>query len=94
MRFVTAPEDWGKINAALEGLGRELHRAEPDRLKQLLRQSVAEYTPDLGDRVAPAPEPMPDTGPAVLQESELRSGLTGGCDASSQKGAGDALVAG
>jgi FlaA1/EpsC-like NDP-sugar epimerase len=48
MRFATVPEDWGKINAAVEKLGGNLHRVEPDRLKRLLQQSLAEYTPDLG----------------------------------------------
>lgn len=52
MRFVAAQEDWGKINAALEKLSSELHRAGPDRLKQLIQQSLAEYTPDLGAKVS------------------------------------------
>ena len=54
MRFVVAPEDSRKINAALEKLGSEMHRAEPDQLKQLIQQSLAEYTPDLGAKVKPA----------------------------------------
>ncbi len=60
MRFVTAPEDWGKINDALEALGRELHQAEPDRLKRLMQQSLPEYTPDLSAPGTPAGEPSPN----------------------------------
>ncbi|HZM01723.1 MAG TPA: nucleoside-diphosphate sugar epimerase/dehydratase [Candidatus Saccharimonadales bacterium] len=56
MRFVTAPEDWSKIKAVLENLSSELHQAEPDRLKQLIKQSLAEYTPDLGAKAKPALE--------------------------------------
>jgi FlaA1/EpsC-like NDP-sugar epimerase len=48
MRFATVPEDWEKINGALEKLGGNLHPVEPDRLKRLLQQFVEEYTPDLG----------------------------------------------
>jgi FlaA1/EpsC-like NDP-sugar epimerase len=71
MRFVTAPEDWGKINAALEELSRELHRAEPDRLKQLIQQSLAEYTPDLGAKVKPTLETMPNAGRGMSNEPNL-----------------------
>jgi len=56
MRFVTVPEDWSKINTALEKLGGELHRAEPNRLKQIIQQGVPEYTPDLGAKPKPALE--------------------------------------
>ena len=59
MRFVTGAEDWRKINGALERMSRELHRAEPDRLKQLIQQSVPEYTPDLRVKAKPAVERMP-----------------------------------
>ena len=71
MQFVTVPEDWGKINAALEKLSSELHRAEPDRLKQLIQQSVAEYTPDLGAKVKPALETMPKAGRGMSNEPNL-----------------------
>jgi FlaA1/EpsC-like NDP-sugar epimerase len=65
MRFVTAPEDGRKIDAALEKLGSELHQAQPGRLKQLLQQSLAEYTPDLGAKTKPAPETMANAGRGV-----------------------------
>jgi FlaA1/EpsC-like NDP-sugar epimerase len=58
MRFVSAPEDWRTIHAALEKLNGELHRAKPDQLKHLIQESVVEYTPDLGARVMPSPEAM------------------------------------
>ena len=58
MRFVTAAEDWRKINAALEIMRAELHQARPDRLKQLIQESVPEYTPDLTAKVKPALKPM------------------------------------
>ncbi len=48
MRFVTVAGDGQTINAALQQLGGELHRAGPEQLKQLIRQHLAEYTPDLG----------------------------------------------
>lgn len=71
MRFVTAPQDWVQINAALEGLNRELHLAEPDRLKLLLQQSVPEYTPYLDACVQPAVEPMPEAGGGRLEEANF-----------------------
>ncbi len=68
MRFVTAPEDWRRISASLEKLGGELHRAEPDRLKQLLQQSVAEYTPDLGAKGKPALARVANAGRGMPNE--------------------------
>jgi FlaA1/EpsC-like NDP-sugar epimerase len=62
MRFVTVSEDERKINAVLQKLGSELHRAGPDRLKQLIQQNLAEYTPDLGAKGKPALETMPNAG--------------------------------
>ena len=62
MRFVTVAEDWQKINAALQKLAGELHRAGPDQLKQLLQQHLAEYTPDLGAKAKPARAVMPEAG--------------------------------
>src|SRR5207244_12955525 len=58
MRVVTAAEDWRKINAALEKMRAELHQARPARLKQLIHESVPEYTPDLTAKVKPALKPM------------------------------------
>jgi FlaA1/EpsC-like NDP-sugar epimerase len=71
MRFVTEPEDWSKIDAALEKLSNELHRAEPDRLKRLIQQSLGEYTPDLGPQVKPALETMPNAGRGVPSSPDL-----------------------
>ena len=62
MRFVTVSDDWRKTNAVLQTLASELHRAEPDRLKQLIQQNLAEYTPDLGAKGKPALKTMPDAG--------------------------------
>ena len=55
MRFVTVAEDWRKINEVLPKLSGELHQAGPDRLKELIQQNLAEYTPDLGEKAKPAP---------------------------------------
>jgi hypothetical protein len=69
MRFVTGSEDWRNIKEVLQKLSSELHRAEADRLKLLIQQSLAEYTPDLdgvrktvrkpitGDEIKSQPEP-------------------------------------
>jgi len=62
MRFVTVAEDSEKINAVLQKLGGELHQAGPARLKQLLQQNLAEYTPDLGANGKPAVAAMPAAG--------------------------------
>jgi FlaA1/EpsC-like NDP-sugar epimerase len=56
MRFVTIPEDWRRIKAALEKLASELHGVEPARLKRLIQQNLSEYTPDLGEKAKPASE--------------------------------------
>jgi FlaA1/EpsC-like NDP-sugar epimerase len=45
MSFVTAPEEYDRVQAALQEISRALDNAEPDRLKQLLQQGVPEYTP-------------------------------------------------
>jgi FlaA1/EpsC-like NDP-sugar epimerase len=71
MRFVTPAEDWRKIEAVLQKLASELHRAEPDRLKQLIQQSLAEYTPDLGATVKPALETMPQAGRGMSNAPNL-----------------------
>ena len=71
MRYVTVTEDWRKINAALEKLRSELHRAGPDRLKQLIQQNLAEYTPDLGAKGKPVRETMPDAGLELPPEPNL-----------------------
>jgi FlaA1/EpsC-like NDP-sugar epimerase len=77
MRFVTTPEDSKKIVAALDKLGGEMHRAEPDRLKRLIQQTVAEYTPDLGAKAKPAAETMAAAGHgmacALLESQKLKS---------------------
>jgi FlaA1/EpsC-like NDP-sugar epimerase len=69
MRFVTGSEDWRNIKEVLQKLSSELHRADADRLKLLIQQSLAEYTPDLdaarntvrktitGDEIKSQPEP-------------------------------------
>jgi FlaA1/EpsC-like NDP-sugar epimerase len=77
MQFVTVPEDWRKINAALEKLSSELHRAGPDRLKQLIQQSLAEYTPDLGAKVKPARETMPEAGREMSNAPNLLANPAG-----------------
>jgi hypothetical protein len=71
MRFVTVAGDGQKISAALQKLGGELHRAGPDQLKQLLRQHLAEYTPDLGANGKPARATMPVAGHKLPPESKL-----------------------
>jgi len=74
MRFVTAPEDSRKIDGALQKLSSEMHRAEPDRLKQLIQQTLAEYTPDLGAKAKPALETMANAaGGAALERQKLKS---------------------
>ncbi len=65
MRFVTVPGDWREINATLEELSRELHRAEPNQLKQLIQQNLAGYTPDLAAKTNPALETSRNAGSAV-----------------------------
>ena len=71
MRFVTAASEWPKINATLEKLSGELHRAEPERLKLLIQQHLPEYTPDLGANGKPAPETIPDARHRLTPESHL-----------------------
>ncbi len=63
MRFVTAPEDWLKIHAALEKIGSELHSAGADKLKQRIQQILSEYTPDFGTKETPAVGTMRNAGP-------------------------------
>jgi FlaA1/EpsC-like NDP-sugar epimerase len=77
MRFVTAPEEWSRINAALEQLGDELHRADPHRLKQLIQQSLPEYTPDVGVKVPPAPDLIPNGEPSSPTEPDLATNRAG-----------------
>ncbi len=71
MRFVTAPEDWSKISAALEQLGDELHRADSCRLKQLIQQHLPEYTPDLGSSATPALGTSPEAKPRRSTQPDL-----------------------
>jgi FlaA1/EpsC-like NDP-sugar epimerase len=47
MRFVTEPQRLQEVEAVLEGLKSELHQAEPDLLKMLLKSAVPEYQPYL-----------------------------------------------
>jgi FlaA1/EpsC-like NDP-sugar epimerase len=68
MRFVATPSDWREIGAALQKLTRELHDAEPDRLKQLIQQILREYTPALSSNGNPPREKM--TNPAKIVATE------------------------
>ncbi|MEO8429512.1 MAG: nucleoside-diphosphate sugar epimerase/dehydratase, partial [Verrucomicrobiota bacterium] len=47
MRFVTTPLSLSEVRKLLEELNRELHHAEPNQIKLLLRQAVPEYHPYL-----------------------------------------------
>ncbi len=71
MRFVTVADDGQKINAALKEQGGELHRAGPELLKQLIRQHLAEYTPDLGANGKAARETMAVAGLEPQTEPKL-----------------------
>jgi FlaA1/EpsC-like NDP-sugar epimerase len=72
MRFVTVAEDWQKINAVLQKLDGELHQAGPDRLKQIIQQNLAEYTPDLlGANGKPAQKTMTNAGSDLQHEPNL-----------------------
>jgi hypothetical protein len=61
----------------LEKLSSELHRAGPDRLKQLIQQSLAEYTPDLGAKVKPAREMLPEAGRGISNAPNLLANPAG-----------------
>jgi FlaA1/EpsC-like NDP-sugar epimerase len=47
MRFVTTPLPLPEVRKLLEELGRELHHAEPNQIKLLLKIAVPEYQPYL-----------------------------------------------
>jgi FlaA1/EpsC-like NDP-sugar epimerase len=70
MQFVTAPEDWSKVQAAVAEIRAELHRASPDRLKRLLQQSVPEYTPFVASNGDDASKPPADNSPAVVVQGQ------------------------
>jgi len=55
-RFVTAADDWQKISTVLQSLGSELHETDAYRLKQIIRQNLPEYTPDMGAKPEPVQE--------------------------------------
>ena len=70
-RFVTAAEDWGKVQAAMAEIGAELHRAPPDRLKRLLQGSVPEYMPFFAPNGDEATKPPTDKSPAVTENKAV-----------------------
>ena len=47
MRFVTTPLPLSEVRKLLEELNRELHQAEPNQIKLLLKKAVPEYQPYL-----------------------------------------------
>ena len=73
MQFVTVPEDWSKVQAALAEIRAELHRAAPDRLKRLLQQSVPEYTPFIAANEDAAAKPPAAKSPAVVVPGKART---------------------
>jgi hypothetical protein len=73
MQFVTAPEDWSKVQAAVAEIRAELHRASPDRLKRLLQQSVPEYTPFIAANEDAAAKPPAAKSPAVVVPGKART---------------------
>ncbi len=70
MSFVTTPEEWTTVRAALEDLGRDLPDAEPDRLKRLLQRSVPEYTPFDGTVVTEGTPSQRPVGPLPAKVEE------------------------
>jgi FlaA1/EpsC-like NDP-sugar epimerase len=75
MRFVTVAEDRDKMTEILQALGRELHQAGPDRLKQLIQHHLPEYTPDLGATAEPVPHKATSKPPVkhAAKDAELVS---------------------
>ena len=71
MQFVTVPEDWKKVQAAVAEIREELHRAPPDRLKRLLQQIVPEYTPFVASNGDDAAKPPAAKSPAVAENSAV-----------------------
>ena len=47
MRFVSEPPDLAKVRESLAELTRQMHHAEPNQLKLLLKKAVPEYQPYL-----------------------------------------------